>query len=227
MALKLAVVASGTGTNFTNIVTHIEQGSLDAEVCLLASNNPSAKAIEKAHAKQIPVWVKDHKKASSREAFDRELGDALAGSKAEIIVLAGYMRLLSSAFISRFAGRIVNIHPALLPSFAGAHGGRDAAEYGVRFTGCTVHFVDEIMDNGPIIIQAAMPIFPGENEESFMPFIHKLEHVIYPQALQWIAEKRLTIKSRHVLLVPSQKANNPTVNNFERPCLISPYVEIV
>lgn len=149
-------------------------------------------------------------------------------SEAGCVILAGYMRLLSEAFIAAYAGRIVNIHPAILPSFAGARGGPDAISYGVKISGCTVHFVDEIMDHGPIIIQAAAPHKAGEDVDSLMRRIHALEHRILPQALQWLAEDRLLQKGRIVHLLPANDSGQVLAsqgNEQGSPWLISPALE--
>lgn len=149
-------------------------------------------------------------------------------SESGCIILAGYMRMLSEAFIKAYAGRIINIHPAILPSFAGAHGGPDAMTYGVKISGCTVHFVDEIMDHGPIIIQAAVPHQAGEELDKLMQRIHSLEHRIFPQALQWLAEDRLQQKGRVVHLIPPKTGTQLTGSqspDVMAPWLVSPALE--
>lgn len=199
--MRIAVLASGSGSNLKTILTHASAGRLDAEPVLVLSNNPAAEALNHARAHAVPVWSKAHR-GIPREDFDAEMLRELKARGAEAIILAGYMRLLGAAFIQAFKGRVLNIHPAVLPSFAGAHGGRDALDYQARLTGCTVHFVDEIMDNGPVIIQAAVPVSAGDSLSDLMPRIHALEHRIYPQAIQWLAQGRLRVEGRKVTLLP-------------------------
>lgn len=227
MSLRIAIIASGVGSNVANIIAHAKMKRLDASICLVLSNRPEAGALQHARNNNIPVWVNDHRAFANRENFDNAMAEAILSAKADIIVLAGYMRLLCPSFIRRFKGRIINIHPAILPAFPGVCGGKDAADYGVRITGCTVHFVDEIMDNGPVIIQAAVPILDGETEKDFMPRVHAMEYQIYPQALQWLADHRLLIEKRAVRLIPTKKpcAQIFSVNVGEIPCLINPPLE--
>ena len=160
----------------------------------------------RAQAAGIACCALDHTAFPDRVSFDHELVGRIRESGAELVVLAGYMRLLSQEFLAAFSGRVINIHPALLPSFPGVHGGADALAYGVKLSGCTVHFVEEKVDSGPVIIQAAVPVNAGEDEESLMQRIHVMEHRIYPQALQWLAEERISVRGRQVHLAPSQKA---------------------
>ena len=154
MALKIAILASGSGTNAQSMIDKAAQGVLDIDIRLIAGNRPGAKVFERAEKAGIPHVCIDHKAFADRESFDREMVAAIKASGAEYVVLAGYMRLLTSTFLQAFPGRVINIHPAILPSFPGAHGGPDAQAYGVKITGCTVHFVEELVDSGPVIIQA-------------------------------------------------------------------------
>ena len=193
MALNIAILLSGFGSNFQAIQDKIESGALDASICLVASNKPDARGLERARAAGLATWAEPHQNYPDRAAFDAALGDALEAAGAELIVLAGYMRLLSKDFLERFKGRVINIHPALLPSFPGVLGAADAVAYGVKISGVTVHFVEEIMDSGPVIIQAAVPCIPGEAADALQARIHKQEHRIYPQAIQWLAEKRISL----------------------------------
>lgn len=206
MPLSLVCLASGKGSNIMALMRAIDDGRLDARLELILSNNPGAGILGYAKERGIPTFVRDHKLYASREDFDRELIEAInavPGEKA--VVLAGYMRILTAGFIRAFAGRIVNIHPSILPSFAGARGAADALAHGVKMTGCTVHFVNEIMDNGPIIIQAVAPISTEDNEEMLMQRIHALEHIILPQALNWMAQGRLRVTGRKVELLSKDK----------------------
>ena len=203
MALKIAIVASGSGTNAQAMFDAIKAGRLNAEVVLVVSNRPGAKVLDRARAFGAPVAEMDHKAYADRESFDAALAQRIQESGAELVVLAGYMRMLTPVFLRPFAGRVINIHPAILPSFAGVHGGPDAQAWGVKITGCTVHFVDEKMDNGAVIIQAAVPAKAGEDIDDLMTRIHGFEHRIYPQAIQWFAEGRVQVQGRQVHVAPS------------------------
>ncbi len=203
MTLTIAALASGRGSNIAAIVKAIDDGLLDASVALILTNNPNAGVLDFAKERGIDTWAKSHK-GLGRDAFDEMLIDAITAVKADVVVLAGYMRLVSARFVSAFSGRIVNIHPAVLPSFPGAHGGADAIAYGVRLAGVTVHFVDEIMDNGPIIVQGVVPVSPADTEAMLMQRIQRLEHRLYPQALQWLAEDRLVVEGRNVHVKPAK-----------------------
>lgn len=198
MSLSLAVLVSGGGSNLQAIIDAIEDGRLDASIKLVLSNKADAYGLTRATNHGLPTAVLQHGDYTSREAFDAAMISTIRDHGADVIILAGFMRILTPGFIREFAPNILNIHPALLPSFAGAHGQRDAAEYGVRISGCTVHFVDEIMDNGPVVIQAAVPALPGEDEGELGARILRYEHRIFPQAIQWLAEGRLSIDGRHV-----------------------------
>lgn len=199
---RIAVLVSGRGSNFKAILDHIHRGTVPAEVALLLSNVPDAPALRYARDAGIPVWAKSHKDFPSRAAFDDAMLGAMRDHRVEAVVLAGYMRLLSPAFISAYEGRILNIHPSLLPSFTGVSGGPDALAYGVKVTGCTVHFVVDDLDAGPVVIQAVVPVRNDDTEDSLMSRIHAMEHRIYPQAVAWLAEKRLTVDGRTVRLAP-------------------------
>lgn len=221
MALKLAVLVSGGGSNLQSIIDRGEAGVLDARVVLVLSNKPGAGGLERARRHGIPHAVVDHTEFPEREAFDAAMVARIRESGADLVVLAGFMRMLTPMFLDAFAGRIVNIHPALLPSFPGCHGQRDAADYGVKLAGCTVHFVDEIMDHGQVIIQAAVPVVPGEGGETLGARILELEHRIYPQAIQWLAEGRVCVQGRHVLVAD---AGRPLAE-LGRPALVNPPLE--
>lgn len=204
MTLKIAALASGTGSNVASIIQCIEEGILDAAITMVLSNNPQAPVLKRASEVGLPVWARSHGDYPDRESFDRELLERIKASGADTVVLAGYMLVLTPLFVRAFPGRIINLHPALLPSFPGAHGGADALGYGVRLTGPTVHFVDEGVDSGPVIIQAVVPVVCTDTLDSLMPRIHSLEHRILPQALQWLAEGRLKIEGRRVHLLPGR-----------------------
>ena len=208
MPMPLAVLVSGGGSNLQSIIDRIEAGTLDAEIKLVVSNKADAYGLERAkrHGAATAVFV--HTDYESREACDRAIVAAMreAGVGADgAVILAGFMRMVTSELLDAFPDRVLNIHPAILPSFPGLHGQGDAADYGVKIAGCTVHYVDELMDNGPIVIQAAVPCLAGESAETLGPRILKTEHRILPQAIQWLAEDRLRINGRHVELQPSDR----------------------
>lgn len=194
---RLAVFVSGSGTNLQAI---IDAGIPSVEIVVVVSNNPNAYAIERAKAHGIPVEVLDHKDYSSREDFDREMLRRLETYRVDLVALAGFMRILSPLFVRAYKNRIMNLHPALLPSFPGIHSARQALEYGVKFTGCTVHFVDEGVDTGPIILQSVVPIFDDDTEGTLLERIHTEEHRIYPEAIRLFAEGRLRIEGRRVFI---------------------------
>jgi phosphoribosylglycinamide formyltransferase-1 len=203
MPINIAILASGGGSNAQAIMDNIASGALDARLCLVASNRSDAGVLERARDAGVPVAMLDHTLWPDREVYDAALVNVLKKHGAEYVVMAGYMRLVTAGFLRAFGGRAINIHPALLPSFPGLHGGADALAYGVTLSGCTVHFVEEAADSGPIIIQAATPVKAGESLECLMTRIHALEHRIYPQALQWLAQGRLSKEGRRVHLAPS------------------------
>lgn len=208
MPLKIAILASGEGTNAQAIIDKAREGVLDAEIRLILSNRPGAGVLKRAEIAGVPLRVLDHREFPDRMSYDLALVEILRESKCEIIVLAGYMRILSKAFLDAFEGHVINIHPALLPSFPGTHGAEDALGYGVKISGASVHFVEENMDSGPLIIQAAVPVNTSEDVQCLRERIHRLEHRIYPQALQWLAEGRLSIVGHSVTLA---NGNRPTI----------------
>lgn len=196
--LRLGVLASGGGTNLQSIIDRCEDGSLDAEIVLVLSNNPEAGALQRAKRHRLTSLCIDHRQFSSREDFDGALIKALQERGVELVVLAGFMRLISPVFLAAYPQRIINIHPALLPAFPGLHVQRKALEYGARFSGCTVHFVDDGVDTGPIIIQAVVPVLEDDTEETLAARILAQEHRIYPRAIQLIAENRVRVEGRRV-----------------------------
>jgi phosphoribosylglycinamide formyltransferase-1 len=196
--VKLGVLISGTGTNLQAIIDALERRELRAEIRLVISNRASAPGLERAHRHGIATRVIEHRRFPSREDFDRALVEALTERGVELVVCAGFMRLLSPVMLAAFPDRVMNIHPALLPAFPGVHAQKAALEHGVRFTGCTVFFVREGVDDGPIILQAVVPVMPGDDEESLSERIRAQEHRIYPWAIQLFQEGRLTIEGRTV-----------------------------
>ncbi len=196
--LSLGVLISGSGTNLQAIIDAIERGDLSAAIRVVISNRSDAYGLSRARSHGLPTAVISHKDFSSREAFETELIKTLHNYEVELVVLAGFMRLLSPFFVRVFPQRIVNIHPSLLPAFSGTHAQRQAVERGVRVAGATVHFVDEDVDHGPIIVQAAVPVYPDDTEDSLSARILAQEHRIYPQAIQFFAEGRLEVHGRTV-----------------------------
>ena len=195
---NIAVFASGKGTNFAAIIRAVKKGIIKANLSLLVCDNPKAGAISRAKRAAIAVALVKREDFASKKDFEQKISQYLEEKKIDLIVLAGFMRLFSADFVAKFKHRIINIHPALLPCFKGTEGIKDAFDYGVKVTGVTVHFVDEEMDHGPIILQKAIPIDEDETLESLETKIHKTEHQLYPQAIKLFAEGRLKIDGRRV-----------------------------
>ena len=198
--LPIGVLISGGGTNLQAIIDAIESGKLDARIEIVLSNRADAYGLVRAKNHGLATEVLDHKQFPSREAFDQAVVEILRGRGVELVVLAGFMRPLSPVLVKAFSNRIMNIHPALLPSFPGLHVQKRALEHGVRFSGCTVHFVNEECDEGPIIIQAVVPVLQADTEESLAARILEQEHRIYPRAIQLYGEGRLRVEGRRVLV---------------------------
>jgi phosphoribosylglycinamide formyltransferase 1 len=196
--LKLGVLISGNGSNLQSIIDNIEKGSLKATIKIVISNNPDAFGLSRAKKHGIPFIVLKNGDFKRKEDFDLELMKILKDNGVELVILAGFMRIISPAFLKAFSHKIMNIHPALLPSFPGLHGQKQALEYGVKFSGCTVHFVDEGVDTGPIIIQSMVPVHDDDTEETLAARILKEEHKIYPQAIQFFADGKIEINGRKV-----------------------------
>jgi phosphoribosylglycinamide formyltransferase-1 len=191
--LKLGILVSGSGTNLQAILDAVGNASLDAEIRIVLSNVPGVKALERAARAQVKTRVLSHRDFDSREAFDVALVQALRECDVDYVVLAGFMRVLTPTFLRAFEGRIVNIHPALLPSFPGTHGQRQAVDYGVKIAGCTVHFVDEGVDSGPIIAQRAVPVLDDDTESTLGARILEQEHEVFVEVLRYIAADRVRI----------------------------------
>jgi phosphoribosylglycinamide formyltransferase-1 len=192
--IALGVLVSGSGTNFQAILDAIARGDLDARVAVVVSNVAGAGALERARAAGVETVVIEHTAFADRRAFDARVVEVLRSRKVDVVVFAGFMRLVTDTLLDAFPMRIVNVHPALLPSFPGVNAQRQAFRHGVRITGCTVHFVDGGIDSGPIIAQAAVPVRDDDDEEALRLRILAKEHELLPQVLQWIAEDRLTIE---------------------------------
>ena len=211
--LKLGVLISGGGSNLQSIIDHIEKGSLRARIEIVVSNNPDAFGLARAKKHGIACTVMNHRDFTCRDDYDRELARVLQNSGAELIILACFMRILSAGFLRTFQDKVINIHPALLPSFPGTNVQQAAIDYGVKFTGCTVHFVDEGVDTGPVIIQAAVPVLPGDTAEVLAARILKEEHKVYPQAIRYFAEGRIVKKGRLVEIKGIRNQDQPALHN--------------
>ena len=196
--MNIAVFASGRGTNFGAIIRAVKKGKIKANLSLLVCDNPQAGAVARAKRAGIKVAKVLREDFASKQDFENKIIEHLENEKIDLIVLAGFMRLLSPEFVSRYKNKILNIHPALLPSFKGTAGIKDAFDYGVKVTGVTVHFVDETMDHGPIILQAAVKIEEGDTLTSLEAKVHKIEHKLYPEAIRLFAEGKLNLEARKV-----------------------------
>jgi phosphoribosylglycinamide formyltransferase-1 len=200
MNRRIAVLLSGRGSNFEALAENISAGKIPgAEIAIVISNKPDAQGLERAKSRGIPTRMIPSK-GLEREAYDRLVVATLQEQQVELICLAGYMRLLSAYFVAAFPQRIINIHPSLLPSFPGLESQKQALEYGVKFAGCTVHFVDENLDAGPIILQSAVPVLDSDNEQTLSERILREEHRIYSQAVKIILEGKYKIEGRRVIL---------------------------
>ncbi|MBQ1889474.1 phosphoribosylglycinamide formyltransferase [Selenomonas caprae] len=201
MKQKLGVLCSGRGTDLQSIIDAIGRGEVNAEIAVVLADKPEAFALERAKKAGIKAVCVNRKQYDGREPFEKALIAELEEAGVTLVVLAGFMRILTPVFVHHFAGRIMNIHPALLPSFPGAHAHRDVLAYGVKVSGCTVHFVDEGTDSGPIILQAAVPVLDGDTEETLGARVLEQEHIIYPQAIQLYCEGRLQVDGRQVRIL--------------------------
>jgi len=198
--VNIGVLASGRGTNLQAIIEAIEEGKIEGRISIVISDNQDAFALKRAGQHNIEIRYINFKSFKNREDYDKKIVEYLKEKNVDLVVLAGYMRILSPYFIRTYKNKIINIHPALLPSFPGLHAQRQAVEYGVKVSGCTVHFVDEGMDSGPIILQKAVEVKDNDTEESLAERILKEEHQIYPRAIQLFSEGRLVIKGRRVFI---------------------------
>jgi phosphoribosylglycinamide formyltransferase-1 len=211
--VKLGVLISGEGTNLQAIIDAVARGQLRADIRVVISNRARAGGIKRARRHCIPVEVIDHRSYSSREDFDHALIATLRARDVELVACAGFMRILSPVMVHAFPNRIMNIHPALCPAFPGVDAQRQALQYGARFSGCTVFFVTAGVDDGPIIIQAVVPVLPDDNEARLAARIHGEEHRIYPAAIRLYQEGRLAIDGRRVLIRDFQPQPSSTLIN--------------
>jgi len=198
--INIGVLVSGRGTNLQAIIEAIEEGKIAGEIKVVMSDNQDAYALKRAQQYHIDTRYIDFKEFKDREGYDKEIIKILKERKIELVVLAGYMRILSPYFIRTYKNKIMNIHPALLPSFPGLNAQKQAIEHGTKVSGCTVHFVDEGVDSGPIVLQKAVEVSDDDTEESLAEKILKEEHQIYPRAIQLFSEGRLMIKGRRVFI---------------------------
>ncbi|PKL70163.1 MAG: phosphoribosylglycinamide formyltransferase [Methanomicrobiales archaeon HGW-Methanomicrobiales-1] len=198
---RIAVVASGRGSNFQAVIDAIRDGKVPAECVALITDNPKAYAIERAQKANIPCRIIDYTTFPSREVYERALLFSMQEVDADLFVLAGYMRILGSSIVRAFPGKMINIHPALLPAFTGLHAQRQAVQYGVKVAGCTVHFVDESLDGGPIILQKSVPVLETDDEDDLAERILEQEHIVFPEAVRLFCEDRLVIEGRKVRIL--------------------------
>ena len=196
---KLAVLVSGRGSNLQAIIDSIEKNDLQAEIALVISNVKDAYALERAHNHGLEGLFLDPKSFPDRNSYEQSLIEQIQSKSVDLVCLAGYMRVLGKHFIEAFSGRIINIHPSLLPAFPGLNVQKRALEHGARFSGCTVHYVNEEVDGGAIISQAVVPIYDDDNEDTLSERILEQEHIIYPEAIQLILEGKLTRSGRRGL----------------------------
>lgn len=200
--MNIAVFASGKGTNLQAIIDKVKRGEIKAKLALVVSDRADAYALVRAKEAGIKRLLVERKNFRSKEDFEQEIIKGLDKERIDLIVLAGFMRLLSGDFVQRYRNKILNIHPALLPSFKGTEGIKDALEYGVKITGPTVHFVDEELDHGPIVLQATVEVEDADTEETLAEKIHRQEHRIYPEAIRLFVEGKLRIEGRKVKILP-------------------------
>jgi len=196
--LKIGILVSGRGSNLQAMIDAIEAKKIKAEIAVVISNVPGVMALERAKKHGIKAVVIDSSEHSDKSSYEKQVIKALEDNNAGLVCLAGYMKLLSPELVRHFRGKIMNIHPALLPAFPGLHVQKKALEYGVKYSGCTVHFVDEGCDTGPIIIQAVVPVLDSDTEETLSARILEQEHKIYPEAIRLFSEGKLKIEGRRV-----------------------------
>ncbi|WP_457640074.1 phosphoribosylglycinamide formyltransferase [Persephonella sp.] len=215
--MDIVVLVSGRGSNLKAICEAYKTEKIKGKVKLVISNRKEAGGLSVAQEYGIPAEFHDPKTFSSREDYDRHLVERIRQENPDIVVLAGYMRILSDYFIDSFEGRLVNIHPSLIPAFKGIKAQKQAVDFGVRFSGCTVHFVTKELDSGPIIVQAVVPVNPDDDEKTLSDRILQYEHRIYPQALKWISEGRVKVSGRNVKVEGARYGElpvNPALEDF-------------
>lgn len=199
----LGILCSGRGSNMQSIMAAVEKGQIKAEIGIVLTDKPEARALQVASDAGIKAVCVNRKACSSQQEFEERLVDELRAAKVTLVVLAGFMRILSPYFVDAYRHRILNIHPSLLPSFGGAHAHRDVLAYGTKVSGCTIHFVDEGMDHGPIILQDTVPVLDDDTEETLAARVLTKEHVLYPKAIELFVDGRLElVDDRHVRIKP-------------------------
>ena len=196
----LGVLASGRGSDLQSIIDAIDNGQLKIKIGVVLTDKPEAMALERARKAGIPAVCVDRKQYSSKEEFEQELIAQLKKYNVNLVILAGFMRILSPCFVNAFKNSILNIHPSLLPSFTGAHAHRDVLAYGVKVSGCTVHFVDEGMDSGPIIMQKAVPVLDDDTEDTLAARVLEQEHIVYPKVIELFISGKIHVDGRHVTI---------------------------
>ena len=211
--LRLGVLASGGGTNLQAIIDRCQDDRFPAEIAIVIANNPDAGALERARRAGIATVCINHRNFDGREAFDAALVAALREAGVELVVLAGFMRIITRVLLEAFPLKIINIHPALLPAFPGLHVQQQAIDYGARFSGCTVHFVDGGVDTGPIIIQAVVPVLADDTADTLAARILVEEHRIYPRAIELLAEGRVLVEGRRVVIHPATSDSTGALTN--------------
>jgi phosphoribosylglycinamide formyltransferase-1 len=217
--VNLGVLVSGSGSNLQSIIDSIARGLLDADINVVISNNPDAYALVRAKKHNIASVIIKHTDFKTGDNCDQKIIDVLKAYSVELVVMAGFMRILSPLFLNAFPMKILNIHPAILPAFPGINAQKRAAEYGVKFSGCSVHFADEGVDSGPVIIQAVVPAYDDDTEDTLAARILTEEHRIYPQAIQFYAEGRIEVIGRKVRIkgskrIPETPIYNPPLTVF-------------
>jgi phosphoribosylglycinamide formyltransferase-1 len=202
---RIVVLISGRGSNLQALL----EAGLPGEVCAVISNEPGARGLEIARGFRVNTQVIHHRDFPDRAAFDQALADAIAWHDPQLVVLAGFMRILTPGFLGRFEGRVLNIHPSLLPAFQGTNTHRRALQDGVKIHGCTVHFVTPSVDSGPIVIQAAVPVLPDDTEDALAARVLAQEHKVLPQAVRWFLDGRLKLKGNHALITGDCRYPDP------------------
>src|SRR3984957_10458384 len=201
---KIVILISGRGTNMEAVVRACAREGWQAAVAAVISNRPDAAGLAFAAANGIPATVIDHRDFTTREAFDQALARTIDGFEPDLVMLAGFMRVLTDAFVEHYAGRMMNIHPSLLPCFPGLKTHQQALDAGVRVHGASVHFVTPTLDHGPIVVQAAVPIMAGDDPAALALRVLAVEHIIYPRAVRWFVEGRLAVDGERVVLTPPE-----------------------
>ncbi|MDO5845510.1 MAG: phosphoribosylglycinamide formyltransferase [Methanocorpusculum sp.] len=201
---RIAVLASGRGSNFQALLDSITAGKINGKCILLVTDNKDAYAVERAKKAGVPVVIHHFKDYPSKAAYEADLLATMKKSDADLFICAGYMRIIGPEIARAFKGKMMNIHPALLPAFPGLHAQKQAVDYGVKIAGCTVHFMDEGLDSGPVIIQKAVPVLDGDTEDSLADRILEQEHIAYSEAIALFCDDRLKVEGRHVRILPKQ-----------------------